>query len=267
MIEARNICVCIGRHNLLSAANLTVAPGCLLAVLGPNGAGKSTFLRVIAGLQAPSAGIVRVNGRTLSDWPGAELARMRAVLRQEVHIAFPLTVLETVLLGRFPFQGQEGTRLRRRIATEALKRVGLAGFAHRDVRTLSGGERRRVHFARVLAQLYEPAPTEGKFMLLDEPTAALDIGQQHRLLALVRQEVEAHGYGALLILHDMNLAAQYADHIVLLRQGRIVDTGAPREVLTAANIEGAFGIRAHVAEHPVYGCPQVTALQTLNIDN
>ena len=261
MIEARNIDVKIGRHLLLSAANLTLAPGHLLAVLGANGAGKSTLLRVIAGLQTPSAGSVRINSCALSDWPGAELARMRAVLRQEVHIAFPLTALETVLLGRFPFQGREGTRLRRRIAMEALERVGLADFTHRDVRTLSGGERRRVHFARVLAQLYESAPTNEKFMLLDEPTAALDIAQQHRLLALVRQAVESQGYGALLILHDMNLAAQYADRIVLLRQGRVMDTGAPPEVLTAANIEGAFGIRAHVAEHPVYGCPQVTALQ------
>jgi len=261
MIKARNIDVCIGQATLLQGVNLQVPPGCLVAVLGANGAGKSTLLRVIAGLQTPSAGSVRVNGRLLREWPPTELARTRAVLRQEVQLSFPLSVLETVLLGRFPFEGREGARQRRRIAEEALQRVGLAHFAQRDVRTLSGGERRRVHFARVLAQLYEPAPDAAKFMLLDEPTAALDIAQQHHLLAMVRQAVEKQGYGALLILHDMNLAAQYADHIVLLQRGRVVEAGAPRAVLTAANIEGAFGIRAHVADHPVYGCPQVTALQ------
>lgn len=250
MIEVREIDIEISGAPLLRKVSLEVRPGEVLAVLGPNGAGKSTLLKAVAGELRIAAGEVRLESRPLKDWSWTDLARRRSVLSQQVRIPFGLTVHETVALGRFPYRNEESPRQSGRIAARLIRQEGLLPFLHRMTVTLSGGEQQRVHFTRALAQLHAPAVTAPRYLLLDEPTASLDIAQQHRLLSRTRQLAHADGWGVLTILHDINLAAQYADRILLLHRGRAVAWGSPAEVLTPARIKRTFGLEATVDHHP-----------------
>lgn len=257
MIKIHDISVQLNRKKILQHINLDIEPGEVVAVVGANGAGKSTLLKVVAGDITVQKGSVSINNQLLSDWTSKELAGVRGVLSQNVQLSFALTVLETVLLGRFPFYQKESSAQSRKVAYWALQQVNLEGFEQRNMLTLSGGEQQRVHFARILTQLYEPHANP-KYLLLDEPIASLDVAQQHSLLALSQHLAHIKQYGVLIILHDINLAAQYADRIVLLKAGHIVAVGKPEVVLTTENIEEVFDIQSVVTRHPVYNCPLVT---------
>ncbi|MEU4508174.1 ABC transporter ATP-binding protein [Nonomuraea wenchangensis] len=221
-------------------------PGGLTGLLGPNGSGKSTFLRLLAGLLRPRGGTVLLDGHDLDGLPRRDVARRLAVVAQEVSTDAELTVLEVALLGRIPHHrrlaaptGDDDLVRARR----ALRRCGVAGLEHRRWSTLSGGERQRVNIARALAQ----EPTE---LLLDEPTNHLDIAHQLALLDLLT----ATPVTVVTALHDLNLAAQYCDQLLLLHEGRLVAAGPPGQVLTEETVERVYQVQAEItrsaAGHP-----------------
>jgi iron complex transport system ATP-binding protein len=256
---------------LLEGVSLEVRRGEVVAIVGPNGAGKSTLRRALCGEVELSGGEVRMSGRTLAEWTALERARVRAVMPQESTLAFPFTAFEVALMGRLPhLRGAEGAR-DYEIAFLALEAVEARHLAERLYPTLSGGEKQRVQLARVLAQIWEPTSSDergGKgagererFLLLDEPTSNLDLAHQHSTLAVARR-LAFEGVGVLVVLHDLNLAAQYGDRIVMLKDGGIAYTGRPHEVLTREAIREVFGVEAVVTAHPSVDCPLVVPIPT-----
>jgi iron complex transport system ATP-binding protein len=252
MIRARKLHYQVAGRRLVSGADLDLDAGEVLAVLGPNGAGKSTLLKLLCGELKPDSGDIFFEERKIGHWPARELARRRAVMPQQSLVPFDFTALEIVLLGRSP-HGDEGSS--RELALEAMEWADCTHLASRIVSTLSGGELQRVHLARVLAQagLGRAAPA---CLLLDEPVSSLDPFHQHAVLRVARK-MAAQGAAVLAILHDLNLAAQYSDRMVLLKEGAIAASGAPFEVLTPPLIREVFSMRAHVLENPVSGAPAV----------
>lgn len=250
---ANNLTYQVGSKTLLHNVSLTARPGELLAVVGANGAGKSTLLKLLSGDLKASAGEVLFEGKSLAAWPPAALARRRAVLTQQHTLALAFQVRELVLLGRYPHFGGQPTTRDWEVVAAALDLVDLRALAAREYPTLSGGEQQRAQLARVLAQVWE---AEGGFLLLDEPLTGLDLRHQHQTLAVARQ-LTRRGFGVVAVLHDLNLAAQYADQVLLLHQGRAVASGPPAEVFTPAYIHLAFGIEVELLTHPSLGHPLI----------
>lgn len=235
-LSARGVGVSVRGKPLLADVSLSVLLGEVLAVVGPNGAGKSTLLRTLCGDLRPTAGEVSLNGRPLSDWSPKELATRRAVLLQSSALTFGFTALEVVMLGRGLGEADED------LAWRALAAVGLEEFHDRLYPTLSGGEQQRIQLARVLAQLDVERGPGPKYLFLDEPTASLDLAHQHDTLRVARQTA-ASGAGVFVVLHDLNLATQYADRVAVLSKGRIVAMGQPADTLRVELIEAVFGVR------------------------
>ena len=240
-----------GGRLVIDGVDCTVPTGRVGALLGPNGAGKSTLLHLIAGVERPDGGSVRFDGRDLAALRRRERARVIALAEQEVADAPGLRVAEVVALGRTPHVGafagpSEHDRL---VVARCLGDAGLEHLADREYGSLSGGERQRVNLARALAQ--EPA-----LLLLDEPTNHLDIHAQLTVLSLLRELVRG-GLTVLAALHDLSLAAAYADHVIVLADARVVVAGPPRDVLTPELIRDVWRVDAEVLEHPVTGRPVV----------
>jgi iron complex transport system ATP-binding protein len=234
-IRLRGVTVELGGRPVVDRVDADVADGEWVALIGPNGAGKTTLLRALARL-VPFAGEIELDGTPLADLGRGELARLVAVVPQEPSTPPWMTVAEYVLLGRTPHLGplaKEGAR-DREAAARALARLDLLPFVERRLGTLSGGEKQRVVVARALAQ-------EAAIVLLDEPTAALDIGHQQQALDLLDGLRAESGLTLVAAMHDLTLAAQYADRMVLLDGGRVVADGAPTEVLTAPVIARHYG--------------------------
>ncbi len=244
----------LGPRAVLAGADLALAPGEVVGLLGRNGAGKTTLLRAAAGLVAPDAGTVRLEGRPLAAWGRRERARAIALVPQETHFPFPFTVAEVVLMGRAPHVGWIGFEGRHDLdaAHDAMRQVGIEALAGRSVQTLSGGERQLAVVARALAQ-------EPRLLLLDEPTAFLDLRHRLDVLARVRAFAAAGG-SALVVSHDLGLAARACDRLALLAGGRILAAGPPAEVLVPALLREAFAIEAEVAAGPD-GAPVVVAVR------
>ncbi|MGC2234886.1 MAG: heme ABC transporter ATP-binding protein [Pyrinomonadaceae bacterium] len=256
LIEARNITFEIHSRKILEDVSLRVDCGEVLAVLGPNGAGKSTLRKILCGDLAPTSGEVLMNGKSLEDWSLTERAKSRAVLPQDSSLNFPFTAMEVVLMGRAPhIQGAE-TKKDYEIARAALRVVEEIELENRIYPTLSGGERQRVQLARVMAQIWESNGDEPRYLLLDEPTSNLDLAHQHSTLKIARRFARENA-AVLLILHDLNLAAQYADRIVLLKAGKIVAQGKPREIFTGKIIRETFDLPVSVIEHPQLKYPLI----------
>ena len=262
MLEARDIRLGLGGTTILHGISLEVAPGEVVAVLGPNGAGKSTMIGVLSGALAPDSGQAALDGRRLALWKPRDLARRRAVLPQHSELGFSFRVLEVVLIGRSPHMGFTSQERDLSVAVAALAETGAVHLADRVFSTLSGGERQRVQLARILAQA-DFADTAGdiatRYLLLDEPTANLDLAHQHATLETARRAA-GRGMGVVAVLHDINQAAMYADRIAILKDGYLSAQGAPDDILTEAVVRHAFDLPVMVGRHPTRGCPNVIAI-------
>jgi len=232
----------------LHGVSLEIRRGSLFGILGPNGSGKTTLLRILAGILPPATGRVLLDGVDLRHLSRRAVARRVAVVPQETHLAFDYSVLEIALMGRYPHLGDfslEGPR-DVQIAREALAATGTLDLARRSFSTLSGGEKQRVVIASALAQAAE-------LMLLDEPTASLDLGYQIEIASLVRRLNEQRGVTVIIATHDLNFAASVCTELALLREGRLAASGAAESVLTPEAIGGLYGIEADVGRHPATG--------------
>jgi len=254
MLTADNLLVKRGLQTVLRDVSLTLQPGRVLGVLGPNGAGKSTLLGALSGELPLAGGAVSLDGRPLGGWQGSERARRLAVLPQSSTLNFAFTVEAVVGFGRLPHDS--GRQRDCEIIAAALEAADATHLTGRNYLALSGGERQRVHLARVLAQLW-PGSME-QALLLDEPTSALDPLHQHTTLQAVR-EFANRGAAVLVILHDLNLAARYCDHLLLLHQGRPYVQGTPDDVLHAEPLRAVFGLDVLVQRHPERGHPLIIA--------
>jgi iron complex transport system ATP-binding protein len=242
-------------RDALLGVSLAVRAGEFHAVLGPNGSGKTTLLRAGLGLVEPLAGGSEILGRPACDWSRRDLARVVGVVPQREDNLFPQRVRETVLLGRYPYVSAFG-RLRsadRAAVERALVACDAVGLADRWLWTLSGGEYQRVRVARALAQ-------EPQLLILDEPTASLDLRHEMELFELVRALVDAHGLAALMMTHHVNLAARFADQILILADGRAAARGAPADVLTRETVERVFAWPVAITSFD--GRPQMTPLRS-----
>jgi iron complex transport system ATP-binding protein len=255
MLEARDVTVKYGTRLAVSAVSLTLQPHQVTAIIGPNGAGKSTMLRTLnAGLQ-PASGEILLDGRPLHSYSRRAIAKRVAVVAQEADLRFPVTVFEFVLGGRYAWASTAGwgweTSRDVQIALEVLRETHLEELSGRHLNELSGGERQRAVLARALA-------TEAGMLLLDEPTANLDLAHQAAILALVRNRCDSRGTSALVVTHDINLAAEFSNEVLLMKDGKTVAFGRPDEVLTPDLLKEVFDIRVLVDAHPISGVPRIT---------
>jgi iron complex transport system ATP-binding protein len=235
---------------VLNGVDIAVAEGKLTALLGPNGSGKSTLLKTLARTLTPSAGQVYLDGKDIHRRKTRDVARQLGILPQGPIAPEGLSVRQLVTMGRFPHQGlwQKDAQQDARAVNEAMAYTHVTEFAERNVDALSGGQRQRCWIAMVLAQ-------QTDLLLLDEPTTFLDLKVQVDLLELLSRLAHEKGRTLLLVLHDLNLAAAYADHLVMMRDGQIVTSGAPDEVFTAANLKRVFDLDAQVIQDPETGRP------------
>jgi iron complex transport system ATP-binding protein len=252
LIEVTDLCVRYGARPILEKLSFSIAPGEVLALIGPNGAGKTTLIRSLSSILPFASGQVRVLGHELAHLPPARRASFLAVVPQARDLPEYFTVWQTVMLGRTPYLGWLGQPSQKdedRV-TWALHQTATHALADRLIGQLSGGEQQRVLLARALAQ-------DTPILLLDEPTAHLDLRYQSELLGLVRRLAQDQNLGVLMALHDLNLVALYADRVALLADGGLHSVGLPSEVLTAGNLSQAFQTPIHVVAHPDYGTPLI----------
>lgn len=228
---------------VVANVHLTVENGELVGLIGPNGSGKTTLLKLISGVLRPSAGRIWLGGDDVQSLSVRSRARRVAMVAQDRPLGFDYSVREVVAMGRTPYIRRLAgeSRRDRRAIRDAMHMADVGGLADRSIREISGGERQRVFLAMALAQ-------QPEVLLLDEPTTHLDLGHQARFLTIVRERAVA-GCTSLLAIHDLTLAAQTADRIALLSEGRIVRTGTPREVLTQQNVRSVFGVDVHLGTH------------------
>ncbi|MCZ4287394.1 heme ABC transporter ATP-binding protein [Hoeflea alexandrii] len=247
MLTARNIHVRLGKTAILHGIDMQAAKDQFTVIIGPNGSGKTTLLRALTG-EIGFTGEVRLNGVDIASARAPDLASMRGVLPQSANLSFPFTVHEVVRLG-LTTGVQSGVDAGARIE-QALAAVDMDGFGGRFYQELSGGEQQRVQLARVLTQVWEPV-FDGKprCLFLDEPISSLDIRHQLQIMQIARRYAEAGG-GVIAILHDLNLTAHFADHVVLMNRGRVHASGDPQMVLTPSNLETVYGCPMAVGQVP-----------------
>lgn len=253
MIRAENLIYSVPGRVLVNDVSLSVKNGEVVALLGPNGAGKSTLLKLLCGQTKMSSGRVFFEDRDLHDWPPAEIARRRAVLPQSSTVPFDFLALEIVLLGRSPYGDAASSEA---LAREAMEKTECLHLAERVVTTLSGGEMQRVQLARVLVQIGLHADGAPRSLMLDEPISNLDPSHQHAAL-LIARDLARDGAAVLVVLHDINLAAQYADRLVMMKGGRLVTEGTAEQVVTAQTMKDVFGVGAEIIRNPVCDAPAV----------
>jgi iron complex transport system ATP-binding protein len=263
MLQATNITFAVGHKRLIEDISVSFAAGKLHLIIGPNGAGKSTLIKVLARLLRPQNGTVKYEGVDVLDAREAELAKHRAVLSQAIEVAFPLTVREVVMMGRYPHFGGRPGPADEKIVDDVMSHFDVTEFSARDYQTLSGGERQRVNFARVLAQLWRDgnehrsqngssASPMCRYLFLDEPLTFLDIRHQIGFMKKVREFSNSPDVVTVGVVHDLNLAARFADQIALLNHGRLIAEGSPTEVLKPHLIREAFGVEPSFisSQHP-----------------
>lgn len=243
MLETVNCCYSIGRSELVVDVSMTAEPGTVTALMGPNGAGKSTLLKMMSGQLTPSSGEVRLAGKPLGAYTPMQMARLRSMLAQNRTMGFPFSAYDVVLLGRHPFGASKAEAAKdHQMAMDTLARTDAGHLAGQVYNTLSGGEATRVDLARILAQ-------QADLLLLDEPTNHLDPKYQVAVLQLCR-DLADEGKTVVLCLHDLNLAANFCDTIMLMKNGRAVACGGPEAVLTAKTLEHVYDLPFHIIPQP-----------------
>lgn len=256
MLSAHGISVQRGGRTVLDDASVSIDTGSLVAVVGPNGAGKSTLVAALTGLLPLAGGEIAFDGDCLARFPRRTFAKRVSVMQQRFHATFPFKAWEIVAMGRTPYEGLEPAADAALHVEAAMEATGTSLFAERTCHTLSGGELQRVYLARALAQLMPLPAKEARYLLLDEPTASLDLRHQAASLAFAR-DVAHQGVGVLAVLHDLNLASLFADHVILLEAGRVVAHGTPAEVLTRDVLAPVYGQALSVFADPDSGRPVV----------
>lgn len=238
-----------GKHRIIHDVSLDLHYGHVLALVGPNGAGKSTALGLFAGDMSPTRGQVLIDQQPLEAWSAQELAQVRAVLLQANQVAFSFTAQDVIEMGRAPWIGTAQADEDTEAIESAIANTDVGHVLHRTFPTLSGGEKARVSMARILAQ-------RTRIVMLDEPTAALDLRHQEDVLRIAR-DIAAQDRAVIVVLHDLSLAAAYADSIAMLHHGKLVASGPPHDVLTAARIEAIYGTEVRIIPDPDTGRPVV----------
>jgi len=254
MIQAENIAYSISGKRILQPSSFEVEKGEITVLLGPNGAGKSTLLRILAGELYPDHGSILINQVALEKLNPEVLATKRAVLTQHYAVPLPFSCEEIVMMGRYPHYKQSTEVQNKRIIDQCMEEMEVLPFARRMFNTLSGGEQQRVQMARVLAQLADANGREERILLLDEPTSSLDYLQQQLILSKIRS-LAKKGYTIILVLHDLNLAAQYADKILLLKEGYMLADGSSNEVLQSSLLSMAYELDIEIISDENYSFP------------
>jgi iron complex transport system ATP-binding protein len=261
-IDVKNLNFFYGEMPVLKDLSFSVAKGDFFIIIGPNGSGKTTLMKVMAGIYTPKTGQLKILNRTLENYTRKDLAQTMAFVPQMMPVDFPFSVMEVVLMGRSPYMGMLGVEQEKdlKIAEQALAFTGVAHLAHRKLDQLSGGEQQRVFVARAICQ-------EPDIILLDEPTASLDLAHQTRLMDLMEKLKNETGITVVMVSHDINLAAMYCDRLMLLNKGEMVCLGPPDEVLTFQTLEAAYGCTLLVDESPLGKTPRITPVPHKYMDH
>ena len=255
LISVNNLTFSYSDNRVLKDISLAIEEGDFLGIIGPNGSGKSTLLRLLTNLLKPGSGSISINGRDLDSYSLPNLARLIAVVPEETLVNFPFTVEELVTMGRTPYLSflDSFTSRDREIAYEAMNKTGIFHLRHRFINEISSGERQRAFIAQALAQ-------ETSILVLDEPTAHLDINHQTEIFDLLRNLQAQRRLTILVVSHDLNLAALYCGKLLLLKEGTVFALGSPAEVISARNLESVYRAKVMVTENPAAKKPQISLL-------
>lgn len=254
MISIRNLHYSVGKTTIIKDISIDLLPGKFTMILGPNGSGKSTFLKLFSGSVIPNSGQVLYEEQKLSGIKKEEVAKVRAVLSQSNELSFPLSVTEVVMMGRYPHFDFSPSANDFKVVGEVLEMLSLTAFSERNYLTLSGGEKQRVQFARVLSQIWK-APAEAiTYLFMDEPLTGLDINYQQEFLKIAKSLLNDK-LVLVAVMHDINLASQYGDELIILKQGNVAAAGTAEKVLNADLIKDVFGVSSVFIDHPFTGRP------------
>lgn len=254
MLKTSGISYTIGKQQILKNISVDFMPGEFAMILGPNGSGKSSFLKIFSGETVNFSGNVFYNTTSLKDISKETLAKYRAVMSQQPELSFPLTVEEVVMMGRYPHFTFSPNKKDFTICEEVIDLMNLHPFKERNYMTLSGGEKQRVQYARVLSQVWEKATDGCRYLFLDEPLNNLDINYQQEFLQIAKKLKDANTV-LIAVMHDINLAIQHADTLVFLKEGELVAKGKPKEILNELLIENVFGVHTTIINNPVTNAP------------
>ena len=252
-IKTEHLEYAYGRAAVLKDISFTVSEGEFFIIIGPNGSGKTTLLKIMSGIHKPQSGSVVINGSGLQTYSRKSLARAVAYVPQMIQTDFPFTVREVVLMGRSPHLGMLGLEAQEDLdlAEEAMGFTEVGHLANRRLSQLSGGECQRVYIARAICQ-------QTNIIILDEPTASLDLAHQVRIMDLMERLKREQGITVVMVSHDINLAAMYGTRVLLLKEGRLLHLGLPQEVMTFETLEDAYGCRLLVDASPIGSFPRIT---------
>lgn len=254
MISIRHISYSVGQAEIIRDLSTEISAGMFTMILGPNGSGKSTFLKLFSGAITPDAGEICYMNEKLSALKHEEIAKRRAVLSQNNELSFPLTADEVIMMGRYPHFNFSPSAEDENIVKEVSALLRLEKFSKRNYLTLSGGEKQRVQFARCLAQIWNSPGNGTTYLFMDEPLAGLDINYQQEFLKLAKSLIHEN-LVMVAVMHDINLAAQYGDRLIFLREGKLIAEGTAGEILTSELVSGVFDVSARFIPHPATGLP------------
>jgi len=253
MLSANNVTFRVGERALVDNATASFEPGRLHLIVGPNGAGKSTLIKLLARLLRPHSGTVEYEGHDVNGWSERQLAHRRAVLSQAVEVAFSIPVRELVMMGRYPHFGARPGASDLHVCEEVMRFFEVEPMADRSYGTLSGGEKQRVQFARVLAQIWHPVNGVVRYLFLDEPLTFLDIRHQIDFMNKVKEFAAQKDVVVVGVVHDLSLAARFSDRLLLMHEGRILADGRPSEVLKDGYLRTAFQVSPVLLTNPATG--------------